>query len=424
VRFRIPWTSLIISVLVIASGGLAVQPVRDATTLSDAAEAYLVRPLGYVAMAPVSAVLDMLTLLSAEQHIAIVVGAMVVFAGVRALRLRAGWRAHLMASVLLVVGILAMYAVAALLPRPMAALVSDNANMVHVDFHTHTSASPDARRSASVERNRAWHRAAGYGVAYVADHASVAGAAQGMASNPSPAAAGVTLLPSIEVTWNAEHVGILGAERTYKGLLTPNLRDVDPQGLQLASLVPGREPVVIWHHPRQMNRLPITREPRSAGVRAIELVNGSPSDITGLRSKRAEIVALAERQNIPLVSGSDNHGWGRTAPAWTILRILDWRGMQSDALALQIEQALRQSGFRGTRVIERRVAHPGSMLELWLTVFIAPWRMLTTISNDERIVWLLWTWALWGATWAWRRRRMSSRVPQPSSRVPQPSSRT
>ena len=397
----------------VLSSAFGVEPIRDAATLTDVADAYLVRSTAYVAIAPISNVLDTLTLLSLRQHIALMVGVVVLFIGWRIARgslagATGGGRNHRIAMLALVAGIVVAYCAAAMLSRPMAALVSDNANVLIADLHSHTSASHDGRSGWSVERNRDWHRAAGFDVAYVTDHASVAAAERGMANNPNPAAAGTTILQGIEVTWSGEHVAILSAERTYKGLLTSSLRDVDEQAVRLASLIPGREPVVVWDHPRDLNHLTPASGVGSPGVRAIEIVNGSPRDMDAVRPKRAEIVALAEKHNLALTGGSDNHGWGRAAPGWTLMRIVNWRGSQGggDALALEIERTLRDNGFRGTRVAERRVADPAAnKLALGLTVITVPWRMLTTLSNDERVVWLLWTWLLVAGAWWIRRRR-------------------
>jgi hypothetical protein len=412
-RITIPWTPLAVTAVVLLSSAFAVQPVRDAATLADVAEAYLVRPVSYVALAPLSNVLDTLTLLSVRQHIALVVGLIVLFSAwriVRSVRGTSSGRSHLLASLSLIVALLLAYVAAALLPRPMASLVSDNANILIADFHSHTSTSHDVRGGWSAERNRAWHRAGGYDLAYVTDHGGVAGAERGMANNPNPAADGVTLLQGIEATWSGEHVTILNAERTYKGLLTANLRDVDEQAFRLASLIGGREPVVIWNHARDLSKLP-PNAPDAPGVRAIELVNGSPPGMDAIRPKRDAILALATRHNLALTAGSDNHGWGRTAPAWTLLRVFGWRGSQGDALALEIERALRVSGIRGTRVVERRVADPGGRsMGMALTIFAVPLRMLTTLSNEERVVWIVWIWIVAAGAW-WVRRR---RDPQPA----------
>lgn len=408
---RIPWIPIVLSLLVVLSSAVAVSPIRDAASGGDVAEAYLQRPLGYTALAPMSNVLDMLTLITLRQHIALLIGALVLVAIWRVIRARMRPTTaigHAVAVGGFLLGVAIVYAACALLPRPMAALVSDNANILIADFHSHTAASHDVRSGWSVEDNRAWHRGAGFNVAYVSDHATVEAAEHGMANNPRPAAEGVTLLQSIEVTWQGEHVGILGAERAYKGLLTENKRDVDEQGLQLASFVQGREPIVVWHHPRQLNRLPAAKGARSAGIRAIEIVNGDPSAET-TRGQRQQILAFAERDSLALTTGTDSHGWGRAAPGWTLLNVYNWRALFGDALAFQIERVLRDGGYGATRVVERRVAYPGTPTELWLTTAIVPYRMLTTLSNEERIVWLMWIWGITVAVWLWRRRRASAR---------------
>lgn len=405
-------TPLALSIAVVLSGGFAVQPITDAVTRQDISEVFLDRPLGYVAIAPLSNVLDMLTLMSVRQHIALVVGVIVLLALRRALRARrsgTSWRAESISVALLLVGIVITYAAVAVLPRPMAALTANGVNVLRVDFHSHTSASHDGRPGWNAERNRAWHRDGGYDVAYITDHATVAEAEKGVALNPNLAREGVVLLQGIEVTWTGEHVAILGGERTYRGILTENHRDVDTMALRLASLITGREPVLVWNHPHQLTRLMVASGPRTMGVRAIEFANGAPDDMDEVRLERADILSLAERSNLTLTTGSDNHGWGRTAPAWTLMNMPSWQQMSGDVLALRIEAAIRASGVQTTRVVERRVADPGSNgLALALTVIAAPARMLTTLSNDERIAWLMWIWLIAALTWWMRRRRVGA----------------
>jgi hypothetical protein len=404
---RLPWIPLTISAAVVLFGLSAVPPIRDAATLGQVPEVYLVRSLGYIALSPISSVLDTLTLLSSHQHIALLTGAILLFAAVRSWRTARGlanWKQNLRALGVLLATIVATYAAAAFLPRPMAALGAGNSNIVRVDFHSHTTASHDGHQS--VEQLREWHRLAGFDVVFVTDHGAVSAAERGIAANPPLAGGGVTALQGIEVTWSGEHVSILGAQRVYKGILTDNLRDVDEQGLQLASMVRGREPVVIWNHPRQLDRLKPAQGAGTSGVRAVEIVNGSPKDMTTVRRNRGKIVTFAETANLALTSGSDNHGFGRTAPGWTLMLIVGWRGAGSDALALEIDRVLRDGGYRATKVVERRVADPGaSKALLALTVVAAPIDMLRTLSVDERVAWLLWTWLISAAVWAAGRRR-------------------
>jgi len=405
---RIPLAPTAISAAVLLTAGFAVSPVRDAVTGTDVAEAYLVRSLGYVAMSPASEVLDTLTLLSARQHIALLVGVVLLFLAWRALRARSGstTRQHATALGALFVGIGATYAAAAIMPRPMAALGADNANIVKIDFHSHTAASHDGHQS--VEELREWHRRAGFDVAYVTDHAAVSGAEQGLANNPNPAGTGVVLLQSIETTWSGEHVSIPGVQRIYMGVLTENLADVDTQGLRLASLVPGREPVVIWNHPRDLTQLKPAIGPGTAGVRAIEVVNGAPNDIDNVRRVRQRIVLMGQGGDVALTAGTDNHGFGRAAPGWTLMLITGWRGVTADALALEIERALREGKYASTKVVERRIADPGdSAPRLAASVATVPYRMLTTLSTDERISWLVWTWLMFAAARLARRNRTS-----------------
>jgi hypothetical protein len=409
---RTPWAPLVVTLAVLLSGGAAVEPVRDAATFADVTEASLVRPLGYVVMAPISNVLDTLTLLSLRQHIALVLGILVLALCWRiALRwlgaVRPTPRGHLVSLLTIVVVILAAYAGSALLPRPMAALVSNNPNILRVDFHSHTRASHDGHQSA--RQLRAWHAKAGYDAAYITDHGTVAEAERGIAANPGTAANDVMLLQGIEVTWNGEHVTILGAERFYRGLLTDTKRDIDARGLELGSLVTGREPVVIWNHPHQLDRLPLASGPGTAGIRAIEIVNGAPDDRDESRRNHRAAVDLAQRNNLALTIGSDNHGWGYATPGWTLMRIFNWRSYSGDDLAMRIEQALREGGLGSTRTVERRIANPETGAALLLSTFSVPARLLTTISSDERIAWLVWTWLIAAGVWWYRRRNRTAR---------------
>lgn len=407
---RLPWMiPLAISLAVLIAAAFAVPPVRDAATFSEVSEAHLARPAGYVALAPLSNVLDTLTLLSARQHAAVVLGLLALWAAWRVARprRRRGWRSHIASLATVLAAIVTAYAAAVFLPRPMAYLASHDADILRIDFHSHTAASKDARQAFSVERNRAWHRAGGYDVAYVTDHATVAGAKRGIANNPPAGRDGVVLLQGIEATWMGEHVGILGAERTYRGLLTPNLRNVDARGLTMASAVATREPVVIWNHARELtNKLPPASGPATVGVRAIEISNGAPREMDRIRPKRRQLVALAERHGLALTTGSDCHGWGHAAPNWTLLRLTNWRGLDHDALAAGIERGLRDGGLGATRAVERATADPGtSPVALAFSVVGVPWRMLTTLSAGERLMWLVWTWAITGAVLLRRRRR-------------------
>lgn len=404
-----------VSLAVVIAGWFPVAPVRDAATLQDVPEVSLVRPTAYVDFAPFSDVLDTITLLSERQHIAVLLGLAAVWALWRFARpggMRQGWRGNLGSFAALVTSITVVYAAAAFLPRPVAHLASLDPDVLRIDFHSHTQASKDARRSFSIESNRAWHHAGGYDVAYVTDHDTFAGAEQGLANDPPTGNDGTVLLPGIEVSWQGEHVGVLGDEQISRCVLSANLHDMDPQDPVPASCRSVRAPFVVWNHPRdpQLAKLPFA----NGTVRAIEVANGALHGMDLIRTKRQQIVALAQQHGLALLSGTDIHGWGAAAPNWTLLRLEGWRRFDRDELAARIEQALRVGGFRATRVVERATADPGtSATALSLSVVLVPWRMLTALSMDERKMWLLWTWGIAIVVWQVRRRR----APRPAIAV-------
>jgi hypothetical protein len=407
------WWAIAVPCLVGVSALFATSPIRDAATLEVVPEATLRLPTGYLLLAPLSNVLDTLTLLSLRQHIAVVLTLLVVFA-------IWWWRRgrlvpptvspsrrlvrHVARAGLALLGLIAIYALAVLLPRPMAAL-EVSANIVVVDFHTHTEYSHDGRPDWTPEDVRRWHHDAGYSVAYVTDHRTFEGAREGWANNSQLAGERTSLLPAIEVVWQGEHVNVLDADRVYRGLFTPTLRDVDPEAMRLASAVPGKEPIVIETLPGDLSHLIPATGPGTAGVRAIEIVDGSPKGLGQTRSQRARIVHLADSLHLALVTGSDSHGWGHVAQGWTLIVLPRWRAASPEQVADGISTTLRRGGFQGTRAVERRVADTERAALLPLTLPLVTWDMLRTLSGDERLAWIAWTVILAALYWLRERRR-------------------
>jgi len=379
---RLQAIAVALSLAVLVAGWFPTAPVRDSATLQDAPEVSLVRPRGYVDIAPLSDVLDAVSLLSERQHIAFVLGLITLWAVCRFARpdgLRQGWRGNARSFTVLMISIAAVYWAAACLPRPMARLASLDPDIVRIDFHSHTQSSKDARRSYTVERNRAWHEAGGYDVAYVTDHETFAGAEQGLAIDPSTWNGSTILLRGIELRWKGEHVGVISG---------------------------GHEPLVVWNHPRdpKLASLPLA----SGAVSAIEIANGALHGMDLVRTKREQIVALARQHNLALLSGTDSHGWGYTTPNWTLMHLKGWRHLGRDQLAARIEQTLRTGGFTATHVVERATPDPGtSSTALAFSVLTVPWRMLTELSTDERRMWFVWIAAIVAVEWQLRRRRAS-----------------
>ncbi|HEX5971350.1 MAG TPA: hypothetical protein VFY85_05440 [Gemmatimonadaceae bacterium] len=407
------WALIVITLLVLVSAPFAIAPVRDAATGATLPEATLRRPLGYLLMAPVSDVLDLLTLLSLRQHVALLLtlllGYVLWFAWrgrVMPVTVAPGRRAvRLVARIgLALLAVIAVYAAGVFLPRPMAAL--DTApNVVAVDFHSHTKYSHDGRPDWTPEDVRAWHRDAGFEVAYVTDHRTFEGARDAWANNPAFAGQGTTLLPGIEVVWKGEHVVVLDADRKYRGILTETLRDIDESSLALASSIPGNEPLLIETFPGNISQMIPATGNGTAGVRAIELVDGAPKGLGQTRREHATIVHYADSLNLALVSGSNHHGWGHTASAWTLMYLPGWRNATPDEIGDAIVTILRRGGVNATRVVERSVADTESGVRLVLTAPLVTWGMLRTLSPDERAVWVAWAVALTlvARLLAWRR---------------------
>ena len=399
----VPLGLLAVASLVVLAAAATVEPLRDAATLGSVGEVTLRRPMSYLLLAPVSNILDTLTLMSVRQHIAFVLTIIVVYviwwwyAGRAALASVLPARrvlrevARIGVGVVLLVG---LYAAVAIMPRPMAALDASD-NILVIDFHSHTRFSHDGRPDWTPEDLRAWHRNAGFNVAYITDHRTFEGARDGWANNPSRAGDGTILLPGIEVVWRGEHVNVLDADRMYRGLLNATLRDIDEQSLILASALTGTEPVLIETIPGDLSKMVPAVGRGTAGVRAVEIVDGAPRGLGQARSERARIVQLADSFNLALVAGSDHHGWGHTAAGWTLLFLPQWRAVSADELSNAISNVIRKGGRRSTRVVERYVANTERGVALPLTVPLVTWGMFRALSSDERIVWLAWVLALY-----------------------------
>ena len=410
----VPTGLLLVAALVILSAAVAVPTVRDAATLGPVPEVTLRRPIAYLLLAPVSNVLDTVTLMSARQHIAFVVTVIIAYLawwlalGRAALRDALPRRRALREVARIGVGLvllLALYTAVAIIPRPMAAL-DTSTDILIADFHSHTRFSHDGRPDWTPEDVRAWHRDAGFDVAFITDHRTFEGARDAWANNPSRGGDGTILLPAIEVSWRGEHVNVLDADRMYRGILTDNLRDVDEQSLNLASSLGGAEPVLIETLPGDLAKMSPARGPGTAGVRAIEIVDGAPRGLGQTRAEHARIVQLADSFNLALVAGSDHHGWGHTAAGWTLIRLPQWRAVAPELLSNAISTVLRQGGRQSTRVVERYVANTESGIALPFSAPLVAWGMLRALSTDERVVWIGWCIALyliWRLTTARRR---------------------
>jgi hypothetical protein len=396
------WVGAFLLTAAVAAGAVfSEEPLRDAVTHQPVPDVVLHRPFGYLLLAPVCEALDALTLLSVRQHLALIatiVALLVIWRLVRARR--RSWRpARDVAAVVAgAVGVAIVYLLS-VVPRPMAALRITDPDVVVVDFHSHTNASWDARKSFTPERNRAWHRAGGWHAAYVTDHKDLGGAMLAMAANPSRAGDDTVLLPGIETRANGFIVVVLG--------VTP----ADVAALENQKKIRGERPrdrrdhAVVIATPVDLERKRGWARVPAGTLLAIEVSDGSPNGLEQTRRDRDRFLAVARREKFATVAGSNTHGWAQTAPAWTLLRIAGWRDLSPESLSTRIEQLMRTGRLTAARVVERHTADPGGrVLGLAFTLPAVAWHVLATLTPLERLSFLAWIWGIAYVVGALRRR--------------------
>lgn len=398
---RVPWGLPLVLTVLLAAGALLPDPtLRDAVTRESVADVTLERPLGYVVLAPFCQALDALTLLSSSQHAALVTTLVVLLVAWRAVHgLRRGTRRLRDDLVAVATGVLLLAGAYAftIVPRPMAALHVADPDVVVVDFHSHTNASPDTRRSFTVARNRAWHRAGGWHAAYVTDHLTVEGAMHGMATNPARAGDDTVLLPGVEIRGNGLMLLALGMSKAELAVLEPA---VQPQGPRPRST---RDHTVIIAIPGDIEWAAGRTRTRAGTPVAIEVSDAGTAGLDQIQREHAALVAAARRGNFATVAGSNTHGWSHTPPAWSLLRIPGWRALTPAALGARIEALLRQERSAAVRVVERYVADPDATpFGLAATLPAIVWHVLATLTSAERLACLAW---IWGAAFGVRRLR-------------------
>ncbi|MYK67307.1 MAG: hypothetical protein F4022_12650 [Gemmatimonadetes bacterium] len=296
-------------------------------------------------------------------------------------------------AVFFLVALLAFYAAAVFLPRPMVALQLDDPDLIAVDFHSHTNRSHDGWSRFTAERNRAWHEAGGFDAAYITDHYTWAGVDDAAPANPARAAERTVMLSGMEVRLRDRHVNLLGDRDRYLFALDSTRHHLDPDSIA-AARERGAPPVtMLYTIPGPLDQVVPLGPVSPAGVVGVELSDGAPRGLEQSRAERTEILAIADRMNLAVVAGSNVHGWGRTVPAWSVMRLPGWREMSPDELGGAIEEVLHRDRRRAVAVVERRIPyHDGSRAALALTV---PWllwehfRMLTIAERGAWVAWLL-----------------------------------
>jgi hypothetical protein len=394
-RYRWP---LVITLAVSVTAAFSVSPLVEVASNAEPAHASLRTPLAYDAIAPISNVLDALTLLTPTQHEATFGLCAVLFVLFAAFVARKSGEPNILAltrrSIAFVGGVAAVLGVMLLAPRPMASIRLDDPDLIAVDFHSHTSASHDGRPGFDSEMSRDWHRSAGFGAAYVTDHRTLYGALEGVEQNPVTAGVGTVLLPGVELHDLGEHPVLIGIDPWRMKINSP-----DWQGAAVEADGGPVPPILVLTMPGSVIHVPQLEYKGEIRLAAIETSDGSPRGMAQATRDRKKIIELSNKLQLSLVSGSDNHGWGRAAAAWTVLRIPGWRAMEPAALDIAIRRTVLRRATGSVDVVGRRTAGIGTnKVEQSLAGFAVLAMIFRTMDLRERFSWLVWSWGGWFAS--------------------------
>jgi hypothetical protein len=391
-KYRWP---LLITLCIAVTAAFSLSPLVNVARPDATVTATLKAPLIYHLLAPASDILDVLTMLSPAQYWAtfalcalLIIGYEIVgdVRRARCFRVRQASRT----CVRFTGGTVAILGIMLLLSRPMTSLHVSDPDLIVVDFHSHTSASHDGRPGFDAERNREWHRAAGFNAVYITDHRTFDGALDGLTLNPLTAGVGTTILPGVELRDGPEHPILIGVDPKRMRINSPDWREaaVKADG----GPVP---PILILSMPGNLDRVPADEYTGQIKLAAIEGADGSPRGIAQTTKDGSRIIALADRMRLALVSGSDNHGWAAASPAWSVLRIPGWRALTPAALDIAIRRTIIARVPGTTQVISRRMAPPvtGRIENAMGGISVAA-LMFRTMNARDRLSWLAWSWGL------------------------------
>lgn len=368
-------------------------PIMNLVGPGSPAGASLKTPVLYDVLAPVSNILDALTLLSPVQYWATFALCALVFflpGIVRDLRRPRGFNfwSTILSCLRFIGGTVAVIGIMLVVRRPMASLSLQDPDLIAVDFHSHTSASHDGRPDFDAERNREWHQSSGFNAAYITDHRTLVGALDAAERNPAVAGTGTTLLPGVELRDGDEHPLLLGIDPRRMRITSP-----DWQGAAVKADGGPVPPILILTMPGNIARVPINEITGAIRLAGIEGSDGSPRGMAQAGRDLKAIIALSDRLHLAVVAGSDNHGWGRAAPAWSVLSVPGWRAMSPASLDIAIRRTILARGPGTTEVIARRsAALPSGRVETALGGGAVALTMLRTMNARERLSWILWSW--------------------------------
>lgn len=397
---RLLWFPILLSIgVVLLPGRVALITSANGFPAPNGFDLFL--PSAYVATSPLSRILDALTLLSNPQSIAVFVTfAALVFGWQWLAHGGVTWRVWIARLTSLIAIVAIIEAAVAFAPRPMARLTSANPDFVVVDFHSHTGASHDVRKSVSAQDNREWHAASGFNAAYVTDHVAFDGAVEARPGNPRVAGGGVSLLT--------------GVEGRYHKIMSTIMLGLDERDAKLlnkrGNLLPGTfargtGPLTIVALPnRNLDSVTVQSLDSIPHFAAIELIDAAPRGLGQFDGEEDRIRSLASQLHLTLVAASNNHGYGRAVAAWNAIELKGWHSLTPEQLASSLEQSIRSSDVQIVMRTRPRTHDASLLFTLPSIVYLT----LASLTNPERVSWLAWIWTISAVVVFFKPRRPSS----------------
>ena len=176
--------------------------------------------------------------------------------------------------------------------------------------------------------------------------------------------------------------------------------------LDISANDPATRPLILITVPSALSEVGQDHAEAPTAIDLIELSDASPRGFSQMDSARPLILHLADSLNLAVVAGSDNHGWGWTAAAWSLLDIPGWRTLPADSLAARIEQAIRSRGRGAVQTVERQRPTISTSSSLALVLPVAIWTMLRAQDWSQRISWAAWIWLTTAVVFFLQRRRL------------------
>lgn len=375
--------------VILAAQLFPLAPLRDAATGAPLEGWRLVPSAAHLLTTPISAAADWVTCLSRRQlraFLAWFIGAWFLLRPLRATPWR-GRAREALGFFTHVAGVLAFAAWTVLAPRPVSRLAkpAGASDVLVADLHSHTSHSWDAPRSFTPERNIGWHRAHGYDAAFVTDHNQFDGARLAFdASRLTWRETGFRALRGEELSLHGAHVVVLGNRERID-----NEAYAGPEGLRRflgesrsrhGALALMSLPEYWDHHRDSLEEL------AAAGAAGFELANGSPKASELPPVGRERVVGLCRARNLFVAGVSDNHGWARSACAWSLIRLPGHEGLDPGRLEAALLERLSSGGFDAVTAAERPVRRPGGALELGFDPLLNLWQCLRALSRAQALV--------------------------------------